>query len=213
MRKVVTCLFLIAALLVFVGGAHAALTTFTDRSAFTSQGVIAENYGFEDFTGSSFYFPSNPWTTHGVTYTTGDNLIAGPSSSYSPASNVFLYDGWTPLPGTVTNTFTMFGFDLGVLGSTSALNLSIATNLGTYTYNGLVVPNVNTHTMNFYGFVAGAGEYFSSFNMISQSGGGSAPAMDNVTLGTAGAVPIPGAVWLLGSGLLGLGGWRRFRKN
>jgi hypothetical protein len=27
------------------------------------------------------------------------------------------------------------------------------------------------------------------------------------------AVPIPGAVWLMGSGLLGLGGWRRFRKS
>ena len=26
-------------------------------------------------------------------------------------------------------------------------------------------------------------------------------------------VPLPGAIWLLGSGLLGLGGWRRFRKG
>lgn len=26
-------------------------------------------------------------------------------------------------------------------------------------------------------------------------------------------VPIPGAVWLLGSGLLGLAGWRRTRKS
>jgi len=27
------------------------------------------------------------------------------------------------------------------------------------------------------------------------------------------AVPVPGAIWLLGSGLLGLAGWRRFRKG
>jgi hypothetical protein len=26
-------------------------------------------------------------------------------------------------------------------------------------------------------------------------------------------VPLPGSLWLLGCGLLGLGGWRRFRKN
>jgi len=26
-------------------------------------------------------------------------------------------------------------------------------------------------------------------------------------------VPIPGALWLLGSGLLGLTGWRRIRKS
>jgi hypothetical protein len=69
MRKVVTCLFLVAVLLVFVGIANAGLTIFTDRSEFTSQGTIAENYGFEDFTGASTYFPGDPWTTHGVTYT------------------------------------------------------------------------------------------------------------------------------------------------
>lgn len=30
---------------------------------------------------------------------------------------------------------------------------------------------------------------------------------------SANPVPLPGAVWLLGSGLLGLGGWKRFRKS
>jgi hypothetical protein len=36
------------------------------------------------------------------------------------------------------------------------------------------------------------------------SGGGAALRAD--------VVPIPGALWLLGSGLLGMAGWRRFRK-
>ena len=35
--------------------------------------------------------------------------------------------------------------------------------------------------------------------------------LDNIAVGSA--VPIPPSLVLLGSGLLGLGGWRRFRKN
>jgi hypothetical protein len=35
----------------------------------------------------------------------------------------------------------------------------------------------------------------------------------DIVASPANQVPLPGAGWLLGSGLLGLGGWRRFRKN
>jgi hypothetical protein len=33
--------------------------------------------------------------------------------------------------------------------------------------------------------------------------------LDNVQIGV---IPVPGAVWLLGSGLLGLAGWRKSRN-
>ncbi len=42
-------------------------------------------------------------------------------------------------------------------------------------------------------------------------GSGEEVYLDNIAVGSA--VPIPPSLVLLGSGLLGLGGWRRFRKN
>ena len=223
MKKIIFMCFVIFLLLFgVICLANATPTLFTDRTAFTSQGVIAENYGFEDITVTISYFPGQPWDTHGVTYNSTSNIIFGPSSTvYVPLSNILANNNWTPLTGSINNPYTMFGFDLGIIvgnfGTAGKLDLSITTNLATYAYNGLVVPNVNTKVMDFYGFVAGAGEFFTNFNIAIEPYSGSfpyyGPAIDNVTLGTAGAVPIPGAVWLLGSGLLGLGGWRRFRKS
>lgn len=209
MRKIVTSLFMFVALLVFIGGANATLTTFTDRTAFKSQGTIAFNYGFEDFTGSSFYWPGNPWTTHGVTYTAVENFIVDPAAGHGNASNVISGNWGMPLPGTINDQYTMFGFDLGVLNITSTLDLVVATNLNSYAFNALVVPNLNTHTMNFYGFVGLSGEYLTGFS-ISSPVYGSAPAIDNVTVGN---VPLPASILLLGSGLLRLACYRRKLKK
>jgi len=35
----------------------------------------------------------------------------------------------------------------------------------------------------------------------------------SVSIASFEVVPLPGAVWLLGSGLLGLVGWRRFKQS
>ncbi len=100
----------------------------------------------------------------------------------------------------------MFGFDLGVLGTTSLINVEISTNLDSYSFNNLDVPNVN-QGMSFYGFTTSAGEYFTSFNTISQYGSGSAPAIDGPTLGHTqiSAVPVPSSILLAGIGIIGVG--------
>jgi len=194
-------------------GAEAALTTYSSRSSFEAQGTIAENYGFEDWdtiSGSAggipgFAFPGDPYTAHGVTYTSTQNLIVGPTSGYGPSSNVLINNFWSPISGALSG-YDMLGFDLGIVGSTSLIDFSITTNLSTYSFADVSVPNVNTG-MTFFGFIAGAGETISQMTFSSHLGGGSAPALDNVTLGnTTAPIPEPEtyAMLIAGLGLLGL---------
>jgi hypothetical protein len=213
-KKSWICLLLILALLAVACPAQATLTIYTDRTTFSAQGTIEYNYGFADFTGSAFYHLGTPWTTHGVTYTNSANLIVGPSSSYGPDENVICNDNWTPFTASFASNYTMFGADIGVLGDTGPVDLHLVTNLATYDYYGLVVPNVNTFPYSlFLGGVLTGGEYF-----ISGSLDGLyweyAPAITNVTVGYAGVfAPLPPSLLLFGSALLGLVAWRSFKKN
>lgn len=194
-------------------GAEASLIQYSDRTTFEAQGTIVENYGFEDWGSSGGYvYPADPYTAHGVTYTSTQNVIMKPDFGYGNGSNIILNNYWSPLSGAITGTYDMLGFDLGVLGGTSLLDFTITTNVGTYAFNNVNVPNVRDG-MTFFGFVADPGENITSMIFSSQLGAGYAPSLDNVTLGTAGispnAVPEPATVALLGMGLAGLGFARR----
>jgi hypothetical protein len=192
--------------------AFAALKTFDDPATFVNQGTIVENYGYEDFPSSNFSYPGDSWTAHGVTYTTDGNLIVGSGTQYQPISNVFCNNFKTPITANIDNAseFSMLGFDLGSLEVNSSVSLAVYTNLNTYNFYNLSVPDASTG-FKFYGAVADGGEFFTGFKIDSLSVSDSAPALDNVRLGKI--VPEPISFLLFGLGGVTLGAVRRMRRK
>ena len=202
----------LAAIAFSTAPALANVTLFGDRATFSSIGTIAENYGFEDIntTALGLVFPGDPWTAHGVTYTTGQNVIIGSSAGLGEISNVLTENSGKPLSGNIGGQYNLFGFELGNIFGNDTATVVLTTNLGSYTFSGLADSYIQTlPTMSFVGFSAANGEYFTAFSITPQS---SYAAMDNVTLGFASVVPEPTSAALLLAGL-GLFGFRTGRRR
>jgi len=89
------------------------------------------------------------------------------------------------MQGTVQSGYDMLGFDIGMLGSTTPVNATITTNQNSYSFPNLAIAHW-TAGGSFVGFIANnPGEYFTSFHFASHQGGGSAPCIDNATVGNA----------------------------
>jgi len=162
----------------------ATFSTFNSRAAFLASGTVAFNTDFEGYT-TSFHFPGTPWTVGGITYTTNSNLIVGTASGYNPPSAVFCNNLWSPMQGSVQAGYDMLGFDIGMLGNTTPVNATITTNQNTYYFPNLAIAHW-TAGGSFVGFItSNSGEYFTGFHFASQQGTGSAPCVDNATLGNA----------------------------
>lgn len=229
--KTYRSIIILCVLLLVPTTASAGLIIYNSRSTFDADGIIAENYGFEDVPPGVWPFERtwpSAWgqpfgTLHGITYTSTSAFIVGPSVPYNPGQDVWaplsnvLMDGWmTPLTGSIDTAaqYDMFGVDMAYVGAYSSdMVFQVFTNLGEYTFSLITLPNLNT-AQDFYGWIAGSGEYFTGFSFGSQNGNRSAPTIDNVTLGNIVPVPEPTFFLLFGTGLgfLGLVAYWRKRK-
>src|SRR3569833_1562044 len=132
-------------------GAEASLIQYSDRTTFEAQGTIVENYGFEDWGSSGGYvYTADPYTAHGETYTSTQNVIMKPNIGYGNSSNINLNNYSSPLSGAIAGTYDMLGFDLGVLGGSSPLDFFITSNVGSYAFINFSVPYVRVG-MSFFG--------------------------------------------------------------
>ena len=189
----------------------ASVSTYTDQSTFNSQGVIAFDSNFNDF-GTSFGFPANPFTRGGVTYTSGSNLTWGFSTVYTTTTET-LIGGNSAIPttlitGNIATGYNMFGFNIGTYGSTP-ISITVDTNVSSYLYSGLTIANSQAGKLDYKGFIASSGEYFTGFKIVADNAIPNLAGITNVAVGNVSAVPVPGAVWLFASGLLGLGALRK----
>jgi len=144
----------------------------------------------------------------GVILTNTNNLPANATSLYGTAS--FASGLSNPLTITFDTSITNFFLDV-YNGMTTNMDYRVYDNSGN-TASFTLVPNLSSGT-TLIGFAAIGGIVY--VESISNTPGWDF-FIDNIHFNEplpSNIVPIPGAFLLLGSGLLGLAGWRRFRKN
>jgi hypothetical protein len=187
------------------GSANAAVTEFTSNAAFDAAGTILQTTNFDAYPTSDITFVSNPFSVGALTFTSGDNLIVGTNSGYANTRNLLAYNFWSPMSGTIDTAagYDLFGFQLGMIGAVSDVTVTLFTNLGSYVM-APYSPINSSEGLQFLGFQAGAGEYFTGFTLASAQGTGSAPGTTDFELGVAG-VPEPDAwaLMILGFGCVG----------
>jgi hypothetical protein len=184
-----------------VGSAKASVTEFTSNAAFDAAGTIVQTTNFDAYSASTPV--ANPFSVGDLTFTSGENVIVTPDAGYSNTRNLLAYDSWSPMSGTIDAAgYDLFGFDLGMLGQTSDVTLTLTTNLGSYALGPIATINAS-QGLQFLGFEASAGEYFTGFALASTASM-SAPGTTDFELGVAG-VPEPDAwaLMIMGFGCVG----------
>lgn len=210
MKKLVTFAVTGLLLLSMSRVASASIITYSSNTPILTDNSVTYTSNFNDYAPGNFYSPGNIFTRGGVTYTSGSNMIVG-SGVYinNTGLSLMFCSNWSPLTGTISTTssttYDKFGFDIGQFGD-SPITINLTTNLNTigYTYSGLTIVNAVAGNLQYLGYQASAGEYFTGFSIIADNGGQKAAGITNVTVATSGSAPTPEpSTWaLLGIGAL-----------
>ncbi|HYU78296.1 MAG TPA: PEP-CTERM sorting domain-containing protein [Vicinamibacterales bacterium] len=215
--------------------AHAGVITLNNRQAFDAVGSIAYNSDFNDF-GPWYGMPN--WglgfTRGDVTYTGIEPLTWGPETPFTKTPDTLVGSlNFFYLRGLIATApeYTLFGFDVGVAqtgtGQNPTVSIQITTNLATYLYRDLRVADSLAGNLEFRGFRATQGEFFTGFTLgpcweLNPPGApecSSVPGIDrplpgvtHVAVGHFSPVPEPASLSLLGLAIVGVAG-RRWRQR
>ena len=209
MTKLTIGLMLVFALTALSTQGFGSVITYSSEAAFGAQGTLAYNSTFTDF-GTGFGFPGDTFTRGDVKYHSANNLTWGSSTPYTKTETLIGNNFWTPILGDIATgpAYDMFGFLIGTFNP-SPISIDIHTNVTTYSYPSLTIANSQVGLLEFRGFVASAGEYFTGFEIRADRGPGNLPGITHVQVGHSKKVPTvpePASVSLIVLGLAAVGG-------